>query len=153
MLARPRPIWAQLPKRRSCGGPTTLGGAAACAPFVLPSFMFAGHKLDGLKTVGINPVPFNPDFYILPAHFIFSDKFGIGTKYGISNSKTGRKRFDSYPFHISRIISGYPDFNNLVYTVFVAQVQSAQVPIVSLDSPTQINQGNSPYPTRPPRHG
>ena len=57
LLARPHFIWAQLLERRSCGGPTTLGGAATCAPFVSPSFMFAGHKLDGLKTVGINPVP------------------------------------------------------------------------------------------------
>jgi hypothetical protein len=32
LLARPRPIWAQLLERRSCGGPTTLGEAAGQHP-------------------------------------------------------------------------------------------------------------------------
>ena len=41
-------------------------------------------------------------------------------KHGMSNLKTERKRFDLYPdrFRISRILSGYSVFTNLVYTVF-----------------------------------
>jgi len=41
-------------------------------------------------------------------------------KYGMSNMKTGRKRFGLYSnrFCISRILSGYRGFTNSVYTVF-----------------------------------
>ena len=39
----------------------------------------------GLKTVGINPVPFRPDFYILPARFLI---FGqIRNQYEIRDIK------------------------------------------------------------------
>ena len=47
--------------------------------------------------VGINHVPFRPNFYILSARFVFSDKFKISTKYRMSNSKIRRKRFGLYP--------------------------------------------------------
>ena len=52
--------------------------------------------------------------------FVLSDKFSTNTKYGMWNSKTGRKRFALYPdrFRISRIWSGYPVFTNSKYPVF-----------------------------------
>jgi hypothetical protein len=45
-----------------------------------------------------------------PLDFVFSDKYEISTKYGMSNSKTGQKRFGLYPdrFRISRIYRDIP---------------------------------------------
>ena len=70
--------------------------------------------------VGINPVPFRPDFYILLARFrIFGQ---IRNWYEIRDVKfengTETVWFASNRFHISRILWGYPIFTNSVYTVF-----------------------------------
>ena len=62
----------------------------------------------GLKTVRINPVMFRSDFYILPVVFVFSDKFGIGTK------------------------SGYPVFTNSVYTIFITMCVAVAMNLLNL---------------------
>ena len=62
--------------------------------------------------------------------FVFLEKFGINTKYWMSNSKTGRKRFSLYPdrFRIFHIWSRYPVFTNSGYTIFSAQIQPVSNP-------------------------
>ena len=79
----------------------------------------AGSHL-GLKMVGINPVPFYPDFCILLARFrIFGQ---IWNWYEIRDVKFENRTetvwLVSNHFYISRILSGYPIFTNSVYSVF-----------------------------------
>ena len=55
-------------------------------------------------------------------------------KHGMSNLKTERKRFDLYPdrFRISRILSGYSVFTNLVYTVFTTMCVAMAMNLLNL---------------------
>ena len=48
--------------------------------------------------------------------------------------KTGRKRFGLYPdhFRISRILSRYPVFTNLVYTVFTTMCLAMAINLLNL---------------------
>jgi len=66
-----------------------------------------------------------PVYTLYSLFFIFSDKFEIVTKCGISNSITGQKRFGLYldRFHISRILWGYTIFTNSLYTIFAGNVK------------------------------
>ena len=52
--------------------------------------------------------------------FVFVDKSETGTKYGMPNSKTGRKRFRCYPDHflLFRFLFRISRFRNTVYTIF-----------------------------------
>ena len=62
--------------------------------------------------VGIYPIPSRIVFYIDLLEFVFLDKFEIGTKYGIPNSKTERKQFRYYPdrFLLFRFLFGISRF-------------------------------------------
>ena len=66
-----------------------------------------------LKTV-------TPISTVYPLVFVFLDKYGIGTKDRMSNSKTGRKRFGLYSDHFLYFpfFIGISYFTNSVYTVF-----------------------------------
>jgi len=73
-------------------------------------------------------------FYLLI--FGFPNKYGIDMKYGMSNSRTGRKWFGLYPdcFRISRILSGYPVFANSVYIVFTTVCVAIAMSLLNLPS-------------------
>ena len=72
--------------------------------------------------------------------FIFSDKFGIGMKYRMLNLKTGWKRFGSYPdrFCISHILTRYPVFTNLVYTIFTTMCLAMAINLLNLLSECKL---------------
>ena len=61
-------------------------------------------------------------------------------KYGMSNSKTERKRFGLYPdrFHISHVLSGYPVFTNSVYTVFTTMCVAMTMNLLNLLSECKL---------------
>jgi len=95
----------------------------------------------GLKMVGINPVPFRPDFYILPARYhIFGQ---IRNQYEIWDVKFENRTETVCPvsrsFPYSRIWSGYLIFTNSGYTIFFSSSPASFQPnSLGLDVPTSL---------------
>ena len=91
--------------------------------------------------VGINPVPFRPDFYILPARYhIFGQ---IRNQYEIWDVKFENRTETVCPvsrsFPYSRIWSGYLIFTNSGYTVFFSSSPASFQPnSFGLDVPTSL---------------
>ena len=105
----------------------------------------------GLKTVGINPVSFRPDFYILPARFLIFEQIRI--QYG--NTGYQIRSRDGNGLTIFLIVFAFPVFIRDIpllpiwdipfFTVYGNWLRSNSSPSTS-SSPAQKKFGHPPIP-------